>query len=142
MMNVSTSLKTHFVPTTEHLEHVKHVFEWGEEGNEVSYDKIRNSSLDVLTAKYRNLMNSLLLYREEHKKTNIFDPLKKYYKGYFSSKEEFLCFMGQISQWLYECDLGSLGSNMSQRLISNIFETEYSFFCRFCDEKELYKYYD
>lgn len=139
------SLKVHFVPSAEHLIDVKRKLELGEEGNEYSFDVIRNMSFRVLTTKFRSFMDVLLPYRKDYidKRPNSFDPLKRYYKGSFSSKEEFLCHMGQISEWLYGCNLGSLGSAEAMKLISHHFGTnEYAFFSRFCDKKEVFVYYD
>lgn len=147
MTNVATNLKTYFVPTTEHLEKVKYTLTWVEEYDQDAFNVIYNTSLHELSAKFRVFMEDILL---PHR--NV-PHLKWYYKDSFSSKEEFLCHMGQISQSFFECDLGtflrtveskkqsSLSTLEAMELISYHFGiTKYAFFCLFHDYKEEFDY--
>lgn len=92
---------------------------------------IREASLEVLTAKFLELMSKLESHRRSYFLIYGRDPLESYSKNSFSSKEEFLAYTGQVSSWLFDCDLPGLDSVQAMKLVSKLFGVEYGFFCQF-----------
>lgn len=121
-----------FIPSIDQLKNAEKLMNFGESGNKESYDVIRKSSLNNLTMLFCQFMFELEQVRKTYKDYYGFDPLEPYKKTTFDSKEEFLCYMGKVSDWLYHNDMSSLTSMKAMNLISYHYgTTEYAFFCRF-----------
>lgn len=97
-----------FIPTQSHLDSVRNILYQGSEDSQELFDQILAVPLRDYTTKYREFIRILKPFRQEQLRTYGKDPIKQFYRGNFTSKEEFLAYIGELSFFLYNFELGNL----------------------------------